>query len=227
VVGASSPSASTQAFWHPGHDEPPGSRLSSTTWRSRSVADRRPAWRGGWVLPVSKDTLLRAVRRRSSPHPVPPTVVGIDDWAWRRNRRYGTIICDLERRRTIALLPDREPATAQDWLSGQKQIAVVARDRGGSYALAAAKALPHATQVADRWHLMENASRAFLDAVRTSMRQIRGLSGISCAGHDDGKEGTHAWHAAKHRLSLTHCSTSSLLAVIRKPLLAGTAWSTS
>jgi transposase len=49
----------------------------------------------------------------------------------------------------------------------------VARDRGGGYALAAAGALPEATQVADRWHLMENASRAFLDAVRTSMRQIR------------------------------------------------------
>ena len=131
------------------------------------------------VLPVGKDTLLRAVRGRGSPQPVPPTVVGIDDWAWRRNRRYGTIICDLERRRTIALLPDREPATAQDWLSGQKQIAVVARDRGGSYALATTKALPHATQVADRWHLMENASRAFLDAVRTSMRQIRGVLGAT------------------------------------------------
>jgi transposase len=42
---------------------------------------------------------------------------------------------------------------------------VVARD-GGGYALAAAKALPHATQVADRWHLMKNASHALLDAVR-------------------------------------------------------------
>lgn len=33
--------------------------------------------------------------------------------------------------------------------------------------------MPHADQVADRWHLMENASRAFLDAVSKSMRQIR------------------------------------------------------
>jgi transposase len=104
-------------------------------------------------------------------------VVGIDDWAWRRNRRYGTIICDLERRRTIALLPDREPATAQKWLSSQTQIAVVTRDRGGSYARAVDRALPHAIQVADRWHLMENASRAFLDAVRASMRQIRVMLG--------------------------------------------------
>lgn len=50
---------------------------------------------------------------------------------------------------------------------------MVARDRGGSYGSATTKALPHATQVADRWHLMENASHAFLDAVRKSMRQVR------------------------------------------------------
>jgi transposase len=90
------------------------------------------------MLPVSNDTLLRVVRRRGSPRFVAPSVIGIDDWAWRRNQRYGTIICDLERRKTIALLPDREPATAQEWLSGQQQISIVARDRGGGYALAAA-----------------------------------------------------------------------------------------
>jgi transposase len=125
------------------------------------------------MLPVSNDTLLRVVRRRGTPAAPPPNIIGIDDWAWRRNHRYGTIICDLERRRPIRLLPDREPATAEAWLTGQPQISVVARDRGGAYARAAAKALPHATQVADRWHLMENASQAFLDAVRRSMRQIR------------------------------------------------------
>jgi transposase len=131
------------------------------------------------MLPVSNDTLLRVVRRQGSPRFVPPTVIGIDDWARRRNQRYGTLICDLERRRTIALLPDREPATAQGWLVEQPQISVIARDRGGSYALAAAKALPEATQVADRWHLMENASRAFRDAVRKSMRQVRAAIGAA------------------------------------------------
>ncbi|WP_397516986.1 hypothetical protein [Rhizobium ruizarguesonis] len=45
--------------------------------------------------------------------------------------------------------------------------------------LAAAKALPDAVQVADRWHLMENASRAFLDSVRKSMRQIRKTLGAT------------------------------------------------
>jgi transposase len=136
------------------------------------------------MLPVSNDTLLRVVRRRGIPRFVPPTVIGIDDWAWRRNQRYGTIVCDLERGKTIALLADREPATAQAWLSDQPQIRVVARDRGGSYALAAAKAVPQATQVADRWHLMENASHAFLDAVRKSMRQIRAVIGSATINPD-------------------------------------------
>ena len=136
------------------------------------------------MLPVSNDTLLRVVRRRGNQHFVPPTIIGIDDWAWRRNQRYGTIICDLERRRTIALLPDREPATAQAWLTCQPQITIVARDRGGGYATAAAKALPTATQVADRWHLMENASRAFLDAVRKSMRQVRAAIGAATINPD-------------------------------------------
>ena len=124
------------------------------------------------------------MRRHGSSRFIPPTVIGIDDWAWRRNQRYGTIICDLERRKTIALLPDREPATAQAWLSDQPQIAVVARDRGGGYAVATAKALPQATQVAGRWHLMENASRAFLDAVRKSMRQIRAAIGAATIDPD-------------------------------------------
>ena len=124
------------------------------------------------MAPVSNDTLPRVVRQQGCPPFPAPTVVGIDDWAWKRNLRHGAIDRDLERRRPIRLPPDRESATAQAWLAGQPQIAVVARDRGGGYSLAALKALPSAMQVADRWRLMENASHAFLDAVRQSTRQI-------------------------------------------------------
>lgn len=53
------------------------------------------------MLPVSKDTLLRVVRRRSRPPADPLRVIGIDDWAWRRNHRYASIICNLERRRIV------------------------------------------------------------------------------------------------------------------------------
>ena len=131
------------------------------------------------MLPISNDTLLRVVRRRAR-HPTEPlTAVGLDDWAFRRNHRYGGIVCDLERRRVVALLPDREVATIQAWLADHPGITTVSRDRGGGYGEAVAKALPQATQVADRWHLMENASTAFLDAVRKSMRTIRTAVGAT------------------------------------------------
>lgn len=127
------------------------------------------------MMPVSNDTLLRVVRRRAQLPTEPLTVVGIDDWAYRRNCRYGTIVCDLERHRIVKLLPDREVATVESFLSSHRTIEILSRDRGGGYGQAGAKALPGAVQVADRWHLMENASAAFLDAVRKSMRDIRAV----------------------------------------------------
>jgi transposase len=77
----------------------------------------------------------------------------------------------------VTLLPDREVATVRAWLADHPGIKIVSRDRGGGYGEAVAKALPDAIQVADRWHLMENASAAFLDAVRKSMRAIRNATG--------------------------------------------------
>ena len=103
----------------------------------------------------------------------PVTIIGIDDFAWKRGQRYGTLVCDLDQRRIIDVLPDREPATVEAWLAAHPEITVVSRDRGGGYGQAATRAAPQATQVADRWHLMENASAAFRDAVRRSMKAIR------------------------------------------------------
>jgi transposase len=100
-------------------------------------------------------------------------VIGIDDWAWRKGHRYGTLICDLERREVIDLLPDREPATVTARLAAHPSVEIIACDCGGGYGAAAARGRPDAVQVADRWHLMENASAAFLLAVRRRMRDVR------------------------------------------------------
>jgi transposase len=130
------------------------------------------------MLPVSKDTLLRVVRRRTLLTATDSVnVLGIDDFAWKRGQRYGTVLCDLEQRRIIDLLPDREAGTVEAWLADHPEITIISRDRGGGYGPAATKAAPQAVQVADRWHLMENASAAFLDAVRRSMRAIRQVLG--------------------------------------------------
>lgn len=131
------------------------------------------------LVPASKDTLLRVVRRGAAPERDLPRVIGIDDWAWRKGHRYGTLVCDLERRAVIDLLPDREPATAAAWLAARPLIEIIARDRGGGYGAAARQGRPEAKQVADRWHLMANASAAFLVAVRRHMREVRRALGQS------------------------------------------------
>lgn len=128
------------------------------------------------MLPVSKDTLLRVVRCQA-PAAGNVHALGIDEWAWRRRQRYGTILCDLEKRRIADLLPDRDTNTVKAWLRAHPEIGVVARDRAGGFAGAIGDTLPGAVQVADRWHLMENASAAFLEAVRSALGPIsRALS---------------------------------------------------
>jgi transposase len=116
----------------------------------------RLLWRLG--MRASPSTLLRYVRGSPSVVHPQPEAVGIDDWAFRRGHRYATILVDLERHEVIDLLEDREAATVSAWLKRHPEIRIIARDRGGAYAEAAAKGAPQAVQVADRWHLLKNAT---------------------------------------------------------------------
>jgi transposase len=86
------------------------------------------------MLPVSRDTLLRVLRRRATGAAGPVRVMGIDEWAWRRRGRYHTILCDLERRRIVDLLADRDRPAVKAWLGAHPEIGVVARDRASGFA---------------------------------------------------------------------------------------------
>jgi transposase len=112
------------------------------------------------AMPTSPDTLLRRVKQagaRSSPS---PRLVGIDDWAWQKGQRYGTIVVDLETTEVIDLLPDRDAATVGTWLAAHPGVELVSRDRASAYSQAATEAAPGAQQVADRWHLLKNVREA-------------------------------------------------------------------
>ncbi len=124
-------------------------------------------------LSGSRDTILRLVRRMPLPPPAAPRIIGLDDWAYTHGRRYGTLICDLERGQPIDLLPDRTVATVEAWLQQHPSVEVVSRDGSAEYASAIRKGAPHARQVSDRWHLVKNLAECVAVLLTKVLAHVR------------------------------------------------------
>ena len=112
------------------------------------------------AVPTSPDTLLRRVKKAGTRSSGSLRFVGIDDWAWCKGQRYGTIVVDLETGDVVDLLPDRDAATVRTWLEAHPGVELVSRDRSSAYSQAASEAASKAQQVADRGHLLKNVREA-------------------------------------------------------------------
>jgi transposase len=127
------------------------------------------------ACPVSPDTLLRLMRAAPLPARPIPRILGVDDFAFRKGRTYGTILVNLQTHRPIDLLPDRAAATLATWLQAHPGVQLISRDRSKEYKAGATWGAPGVPQVADRFHLIHNWREALERLLDRYWRHFRGI----------------------------------------------------
>jgi Transposase/Helix-turn-helix domain of resolvase len=130
-------------------------------------------------MPTTAKTIIRRVLQLPLPSEGSVHKVGVDEWAWKKGHRYGTILVDLEKRRVVQLLADRSVETSKAWLRKHPEIDLVSRDRGQIFREAATEGAPQAKQVVDRYHLQKNFAEALEKFFRKQERVLKKATGGS------------------------------------------------
>lgn len=123
-------------------------------------------------LPISPSTALRIIDSLPIPSPERVTVLGIDDWAYRKGLTYGTLLVNMETGQVIDLLIGRDGDSLKEWLAKHPEIEIVTRDRASAYSCAVSSMLPNAIQVADRFHLLKNFSDCVYTVIRIEYKNL-------------------------------------------------------
>jgi transposase len=153
-------------------------------------------------MPTTAKTLIRRVLELPLPKEGSIRIAGIDEWAWKKGSRYGTILVDIEHHRVAALLPERSVESSTAWFKKHPEVKIVSRDRGRIFRAAADAGAPQAKQIVDRFHLQKNFAEALEKFFGHHKRLLKAaahqLAGKALAPSTVGTRQTRQEHEKRH-----------------------------
>jgi len=150
-------------------------------------------------IPTSADSFLYLIRKEEIPPITQPIIIGIDDWAMKKGQRYGSIVCDLQTQKPIALLENRTVQEVSNWLRKYPSIQVVTRDGSTEYAKGIREGCPHAVQITDRWHLFHNLTQKVEQFLKKSFPRHISIGVAELDGHRPSRQKYHPLTASEKR----------------------------
>lgn len=134
-------------------------------------------------LERSRMTILRIVRKEAVSVPQTPQMLGVDEFAYHRGKRYGTILIHLKDGTPVDLLPDRQAITLETRLKHHPGVQLISRDRAGEFACGARQGAPQALQTANRFHVLRNLTELVERVLlrhRKALQQIHRFTTLMC-----------------------------------------------
>ncbi len=142
-----------------------------------SATRKAVAVRDGLSHSTVKEIFNRlAVLKKNASAEVMTRVLGIDEISLKkRHQQFVLVISDITRKCILAILPDREKKTLEDWIDSltlqqRKAIRFVSIDMWKPYYQAAKSKLSHAKVVVDRFHVMKQLNTR-LTQLRTNYQK--------------------------------------------------------